>query len=198
MHSCDISDLDLNEARRRLDEFRSGRSDERLFVQSTGRPTEPTGLCDWERSWWRGFKFWVKAILLGFAFKMPWNGLKIWTLRAMGARVGKGVYFAIGSWIDPNFPELLTVEDDVFFGMGAKIFTHECRLREFRAGKVLIRRGAFIGGFAIIACGVEIGEGAVVAACTAADRDVPAGATLIQAPARILRKTESQENGGTP
>ena len=89
---------------------------------------------------------------------MPWNCGKIWILRRLGARVGNGVYFAIGTWIDPNFPELLTIEDDVFFGMGAKIFTHECRIDEFRAGKVLIRRGAFIGGFAIIACGVEIGE----------------------------------------
>jgi acetyltransferase-like isoleucine patch superfamily enzyme len=191
MQSSPCSKIDIADARRRLDEFRRGRSDERIFACPTGRPTEPTGLCDWERSWWRGFKFWLKAIILGLTFRLPWNCCKVWVLRALGARVGHGVYFAITSWIDPNFPELVTIEDDVFFGMGSKVFNHECRPHEFRAGKVLIRRGAFIGGFAIIGCGVEIGENAVVAACSVADRDVPADATLIQSPARILRKTET-------
>ena len=75
--------------------------------------------------------------------------------------------------------------------MGAKIFTHEYRIDQFRAGKVRIRRGAFIGGFAVIPCGIEIGEGAVVAACSVVHRDVPPGATLISRPARIIRRAEA-------
>jgi acetyltransferase-like isoleucine patch superfamily enzyme len=85
------------------------------------------------------------------------------------------------------YPELLTIEDCVFFGMDVKLLTHEFRVNQFRAGKVLIRRGAFIGAFAVIPCGVEIGEGAVVAACSVAYRDVPPGATLISAPPTILK-----------
>jgi hypothetical protein len=94
-----------------------------------------------------------------------------------------------------TFPELITIEDDVFFGMGAKVFTHEFRIDQFRAGEVTIRREALIGGFATIRCGVEIGERGVVAACSVADRDVPPGATLIQSPARIIRR---RENGHLP
>jgi acetyltransferase-like isoleucine patch superfamily enzyme len=185
---------ELKDAQRRLDEFRRGQTDDRLFVCPTGRPTEPTGLCDWERSWWRGVKFWFKAIFMEIVFKLPWNCLKVWTLRLVGAKVGNGVYFAIGSWVDPNYPELLTIEDDVFFGMGAKVFTHECRRREFRAGKVIIRRGAFIGGYAIVACGVEIGEEAVVAGSAVAYCDVPPGATLVPPLPRIVKKHETTDN----
>ena len=137
---------------------------------------------------WQALRFYAKAVLLGIAFRLPSNGLKVWMLRRLGAKVGRQVYFSPGVLIDPTFPELITIEDGVFFGLGAKVFTHEFRIDQFRAGKVLIRRGAFIGGYAVIACGVEIGQRGVVAACSVADRDVPAGATLIQSPSRILRR----------
>jgi hypothetical protein len=182
---------DLQEAYRRLREFRQGRTSERVFAHPTCHPAKPTGFCYCEGSAWQALRFYVKALLLGLAFRLPCNGLKVWMLRRMGASVGNGVWFSPGVWIDPMFPELIGIEDCVFFGMGAKVFTHEFRIDQFRAGKVIIRREAFIGAFAIIVCGVEVGERAVVAACSVADRDVPAGATLIQSPARILRRPDT-------
>ena len=184
---------DLHDAYRRLREFRRGQTGDRLFINPTCHPAQPTGFCYCEGSLWRAICFYTKTMLLWLAFRLPANGPKVWMLRRLGARVGRGVYFSAGVWIDPTFPELITIEDGVFFGMCAKVFTHEFRIDEFRAGKVLIRRGAFIGGFAFIGCGVEIGEGAVVAACSVADRDVPPGATLIQSPARILRRPETRD-----
>jgi acetyltransferase-like isoleucine patch superfamily enzyme len=184
-HSCS----DIKDALCRLREFRQGKTAERIFVQPTGHPSEPTGFCYCEGSLWRAILFYCKAIYIGLVFKLPYNGLKKWTLRLFGATVGNRVYFSAGVWIDPTFPELITIEDNVFFGMGAKIFTHEYRVNEFRAGKVIIRRGAFIGGYSFIGCGVEIGENAVVAACSVADRDVPPDSTLISSPSRIVKKT---------
>ncbi len=182
---------DLKEACRRLREFRQGRTDERVFIWPTCHPAEPTGFCYCEGSVWRALRFYAKAGLMGMVFRLPVNGWKVWLLRRLGARVGNSVYFSPGVWIDPMFPELLTVEDGVFFGTGAKVLTHEFRIDEFRAGKVILRRGAFIGGWAVIGCGVEVGERAVVAACTVAGRDVPPGATLIHVPARIVKRTEA-------
>jgi acetyltransferase-like isoleucine patch superfamily enzyme len=189
--TADKSSVDFQVARRHLREFRQGRTDQRLFIQPTCHPAEPTGFCWCDGSAWRALGFYLKAISLNLAFKLPWNTLKAWMLRRMGAHVGRCVHFSPGVWIDPIFPELVSIEDGVFFGMGAKVFTHEFRIDQFRAGKVIIRQGAFIGGFAIVGCGVEIGQRAVVAACTVADRDVPAGATLIQSPARILQRSET-------
>ena len=190
---------DLKDAYRRLREFRRGRTKERLFVHPTCHPSEPTGFCYCEGSLWRATVFFWKAILLGLVFKLPLNAPKVWTLRWLGARVGSRVYFSAGVWIDPTFPDLITIEDNVFFGMGAKVFTHEFRIDQFRAGRVLIRQRALIGGFAVIPCGVEIGEEAVVAACSVADRDVPAGATLISSPARIVKRPEKgQDSLRTP
>jgi hypothetical protein len=181
------SRTDFKEAYRRLREFRQGKTDESLFVHPTCHPSESTGFCFCEGSFWRAMIFYCKAMVLGLIFKLPFNSLKVWTLRRLGARVGDKVFFSAYVWIDPVFPELITIEDNVFFGMNAKIFTHEFRIDEFRAGKVIIRRGAFIGGSSFIGCGVEIGENAVVAACSVADRDVPPGATLISSPSRIVK-----------
>ena len=179
---------DLREAYRRLREFRRGKGEERVFRHPTCHPASATGFCFCEGSPWRAACFYLKAALLSIFFKVPSSRLRVWALRRFGARVGRGVYLSAGVWIDPTFPELVTIDDGVFIGMGARIFTHEFSIDEFRAGKVIIRRGAFIGGFAMIRCGVEIGEGAVVAACANADRDVPARATLISPPARIVGK----------
>lgn len=181
---------DPTDAHRRLRQFCRGKTAERLFVQSTCHPAEPTGFCFCEGSPWRAIRFYARALLLDLTFRLPSNGLKVWFLRRLGARVGNPVYFSHGVWIDPMFPELLTIEDRVFFGMGAKVFTHEFRIDQFRAGKVLIRRGAFIGGFAVVRCGVEIGEDSVVGACCVVHRDVPAGHTMFVPPAHLVKRAE--------
>ena len=113
--------------------------------------------------------------MLGLVFRLPFNGLKVWLLRRLGARVGSKVHFCPGAWIDPMFPELLYIEDGVFLGSGAKVFLHEFGVERFRAGKAILRRGAMVGGLAVIRCGVEIGAGAVVAACAVVTQDVPSG-----------------------
>jgi hypothetical protein len=182
------SGANMQDAYNRLRDFRKSKTGERLFTHPTCHPSESTGFCFCEGSLWRAICFYCKALCLGLTFKLPSNTLKVWVLRMFGARVGDKVYFSAGVWIDPTFPELIAIEDNVFFGMCAKIFNHEYRADQFRAGKVIIHRGAFIGGFSFIGCGVEIGEDAVVAACSVADRDVPPLATLISAPARVVKK----------
>ena len=179
---------DLREAHHRLREFRQGKTAERLFTHPIDHPALPTGFCYCERSFWKAMIFIAKAVVIAMVFKLPSNTLKIWTLRRFGARVGKNVFFSSGAWIDPTFPELITIEDKVFFGMNAKIFNHEYRRDEFRAGKVIVRSGVFIGGFAVIAPGVEIGENAVLSAFAVAIHDVPPDATLVAVPPRVCKR----------
>ncbi|HEY9173572.1 MAG TPA: hypothetical protein VI136_14900 [Verrucomicrobiae bacterium] len=137
----------------------------------------------------------MRAWLLLAVLKQAFNRPKIALLRRFGARVGRNVYLSADLWIDPTFPELLTIEDDVLVGVGVKIALHEFGPNQFRAGRVIIRKGAVIGGFALIGHGVEIGEGAVVAGGTAVGRDVPAGKLAVGNPARIFALPDA--GGGT-
>jgi acetyltransferase-like isoleucine patch superfamily enzyme len=81
------------------------------------------------------------------------------------------------------WPELITVEDHVIVGYNATILCHEFLQDEYRTGEVVIRERAMIGAGAIVLPGVEIGEGAQVAANSLVTEDVEAGATVAGVPA---------------
>jgi acetyltransferase-like isoleucine patch superfamily enzyme len=56
-----------------------------------------------------------------------------------------------------------------------------------------IRRGARIGGGAVLCPGIEIGEEAFVGAGAVVVRDVPARAVVVGNPARVLRAVPDDE-----
>lgn len=174
------------EGPQRLREFVADPTAGRVFAWPIAHPSQPTGFCACDRGLTTAGWFYLKAAVLLAAVRWPFNALKLWILRRAGARIGQRVYVSADVWIDPVFPELLTIEDDVLVGVGARIALHEFGLGEFRAGRVVIRQGAIVGGFALIRQGVEIGAGAVVAGGAVVGRDVPAGRMAVGNPARIL------------
>lgn len=177
---------ELEEGRKRFARFLAEPSTERVFQYPTCHPSQPTGFCPCDGALFARLWFYAKAWLLLTVLKMAWNGPKLRLLRRCGAKVGRNVFISTDVWIDPAFPELLTLEDDVMVGVGVKISLHEFGPRQFRAGRVVIRKGAVIGGFALIGHGIEIGEGSVVAGGAAVGRDVPSGKLAIGNPARIM------------
>ncbi len=180
------SSADLENGRKRFSQFLIGQTEDRVFSHPTCHPSQPTGFCPCDGSFFSTFWFYVKAWLLLTVLKLGWNGPKLSLLRWCGAKIGRNVFISTDVWIDPTFPQLLAIEDDVMIGVGVKIFLHEFRPREFRAGRVIIRKGVVIGGFALIGDGVEIGEGAVVAGGAVVGRDVPAGKFAVGNPARNM------------
>lgn len=182
---------------KRLAVFLAARTTDRLFVHPIRHPSDPTGFCFCEHSLIKALPLYFRAVLLGLVTHCPFNGPKAWLLRRMGARIGSNVCISPGVWIDPTFPRLITIEDNVFIGTGVKITTHEYRMNEFRAGQVTLREGALIGGFAIIGCGIEIGRYATVAAGAVVGRDVPPGATVVGNPARIIPVTKTEQPVGS-
>lgn len=174
-------------------QFLASQTAERVFRHSICHPSSrPIGFCPCDRALQAKLWFYFKATLLLTLLKLPFNAAKIALLRRLGARVGHNVFISADVWIDPAFPQLLTIEDDVMVGVGVKIALHEFGLSHFSAGRVIIRKGAIIGGFALINHGVEIGEGAVVAGGAAVGRDVPPGKLAIGNPARIMPLAKPQ------
>jgi acetyltransferase-like isoleucine patch superfamily enzyme len=89
----------------------------------------------------------------------------------------------------------VSIEDEVFVGHGV-VFINDRAPRatnaagapkgddDWRMERTVVRRGASIGSGAVIMCGVEIGERAMVGAGAVVTRDVPAGAVVAGVPAR--------------
>ncbi len=81
------------------------------------------------------------------------------------------------------------IEDYVFLGPNCVLLNDMYPIRR-KNGKLLspiIRKGATIGGNASLLPGIEVGEGAFVAASAVVTRDVPAWHMAVGAPARFVK-----------
>lgn len=89
----------------------------------------------------------------------------------------------------------LRIEDDVFIGPNAT-FTNDIFPRSkkpFELKQTVVRKGASIGANATILPGLEIGEGAMVAAGAVVTKSVPAGKLVAGVPARVVGDAEGPE-----
>ena len=112
--------------------------------------------------------------------------LKNWLLRRIGVIVGEGVSWGLEATPDVFWPDHITLGDHVIVGYDATILCHEFLQDEYRVGDVVVGDRAMIGAGAIVLPGVEIGEGAQVAANSLVAADVPPGATVAGVPAERI------------
>ena len=119
--------------------------------------------------------------------------------RAMGVKVGRGVFVGLDTWLDCQFPELITIEDDATLSFRVTVVVHDDARRMHgvipgqlhgTVAPVRFARGCYIGAGALILPGVTVGEGAVVAAGAVVTRDVPPRKIVTGVPARVLRDTD--------
>lgn len=88
-------------------------------------------------------------------------------------------------------PTNTTIEDNVFIGPCAVLANDKYPIRiEYELKGPVLRKGASIGANSTILPGVEIGEGAMVAAGALVTKDVPAWKLAIGAPAKIVDMPE--------
>src|SRR5438034_3509182 len=90
-----------------------------------------------------------------------------------------------------------TVEDNVFIAPCVVTTNDNFMGRTERRHELIkgptIRRGARIGGGAILCPGIEIGEEAFVGAGAVVTKDVPPRAIVVGNPARVLRDVPDEE-----
>ncbi|NEU57137.1 acyltransferase [Halorussus sp. MSC15.2] len=141
------------------------------------------------RSWTRAkspLRVALNYVVIVLARISPSLKLKNLLLQSIGVTVGEGVSWGLESTPDVFWPELVTVEDHAIVGYDATILCHEFLQDEYRTGEVVVGERAMIGAGAIILPGVEIGEGASVAANSLVTQDVPPGETVAGVPARPM------------
>jgi len=117
-----------------------------------------------------------------------------------GAKIGRRCKISSHSFVCDG----VEIEDEVFIGHGV-IFINDRHPRatnpdgsrksaqDWRMERTVVRRRASIGSGAVIMCGVEIGEGAMVGAGALVRRDVPSGTLVAGSPARVYPGAAPQE-----
>ena len=103
--------------------------------------------------------------------------------------------------------EGVTIEDEVFVGHGV-VFTNDRLPRatnpdgslkggdDWTMEETVVRRRASIGSGAVVLCGLEIGEEALVGAGAVVTKSVPAHAVVVGSPARVVGDVRDLEDGG--
>ena len=90
----------------------------------------------------------------------------------------------------------IEIEDDVFIGSNAT-FTNDKfpRSKHYPEAfsKTIVHKGASIGAGAVILCGIEIGENALIGAGSVVTKNVPPNEIWCGNPARFVRRLELPE-----
>jgi acetyltransferase-like isoleucine patch superfamily enzyme len=119
--------------------------------------------------------------------------LKNYFYRLVGIKVGRDVSVGLMAMFDPFFPHLITIRDNAIIGYHSTILAHEFLVDGWATGQVIIGRDAMIGANSTVLAGVEIGEGAVVSACSLVNCDVEARSTVGGVPAKKIRSNNSSD-----
>lgn len=97
------------------------------------------------------------------------QSLRVWLHRARGVNIGRNVWISYNVILETAFPELISIGDEAFIGIGVIVVAH---FKESRRG-VRIGKQVFIGPGVVILPDVEIGDGAVVTAGSVVTSSVP-------------------------
>jgi acetyltransferase-like isoleucine patch superfamily enzyme len=107
--------------------------------------------------------------------------------KMIGVKIGKNVVIAAYVELDPYFPELITIEDNVIIGIGSIILAHEYSQDKVRIGKVHIKKRALVGAGSLVRSGVTIGKHAVIGAKSLVNKDVEDNAVVGGVPAKKIK-----------
>lgn len=124
---------------------------------------------------------------------------KLYAMR--GSKIGNNVFIGHDVFIDPVYPEQVTIEEGAYVTARVLILCHNRDLQAYKKGMwigdcphivrpVHIGRGAHIGMGSILLPGVTIGEGAVVGAGAVVTKDIPPYSIAVGVPAKVIRQVQ--------
>ena len=120
--------------------------------------------------------------------------LRVALFRRSGIRIGKRVMINMDTKFIDNWKSgLIEIEDEVSIGPFVSIVAESMPNQSFlsqygvsRTGKVIIRKGAWLGVGSVILPGIEIGSGAIVGANAVVTKNVEPFAIVAGVPARKI------------
>ncbi len=145
---------------------------------------------------WFGVIRWKDHLLNHWAQSCPWNRFRIRLQKWRGVRIGKNVHLGPGCTLDFPYPYFVCIEDGVSLAGNDYVLAHSTPMEYHRncvesfVAPTIIHRNAWIGINVTILPGVEIGEGAIVAAGAVVTRSIPPRTLAAGVPARVIKQLD--------
>lgn len=99
--------------------------------------------------------------------------------------IGEGVKISFKAIIDKTNPRGVRIGDYSYIANGAMILSHDFINK--RHTETIIGKNVFIGAYAIILPGVQVGNHAIVAAGSVVTKDVPEYCMVAGNPAKVIK-----------
>ncbi|MEN6644195.1 MAG: DapH/DapD/GlmU-related protein [Armatimonadia bacterium] len=135
---------------------------------------------------WQCVRAWLNNCV---GTRLPhWNGpFRRFIFRLSGVRIGRGSFIGMGGYMEDYLPQNVIIEDNVTVSFGVTFIAHGAKQGRTEQEKyIILRKGAYVGAASVLIPGIEIGPSAVVGSGSVVTKDVPPGAIVAGAPARIL------------
>lgn len=122
--------------------------------------------------------------------------LKRWIKQ--GLVVGESFQIERGVIIDPSFPWLINIGDNVTLAPESMLLCHDGSTKKIvgysKIGRIAIGNNVFIGAKAIVLPNVTIGNNVVVGAGSVVTKNIPDNCVVAGIPAKIVCSTEEYRN----
>ncbi len=120
------------------------------------------------------------------------NNIRILLYRMCGFKIGRHTFIGMKCYLDDMCYDLLKIGDNVIISYGVYFACHGSNQGHY---PIQIEDGAYVGMRSILISknsggginGIMIGENAVVGAGTLVNRNIPAGATAVGVPCKIIK-----------
>ncbi len=126
---------------------------------------------------------------------MVFNSWRLFFYRRCGYRIGKHVFIGMRCYLDDVEPTMFTVEDEAVISYGCFF---ACHGRKQPHTPITIKKGAYLGMRCNVVSGkngVVIGENATIGACSLVLTDIPAGATAVGVPCKVIEEQRDESDG---
>lgn len=125
-------------------------------------------------------------------------------LRRMGAKVGKGCFIGDHVMFDLNHSDHIIMDDYAHIASGSRLLCHQRDLSNYRKGDnyanfgykietIHLCKGSLVGMTCMVMPGVTIGEGALVAAGSFVNKDIPAWTVAVGRPAKPVKEIKERD-----
>lgn len=126
------------------------------------------------------------------------NKIKLKRWIKAGLIVGKDFQMERGVTIDPSFPWLVTIGDNVTLAPECMLLCHDGSSKKLigysKIGEIKIGNNVFIGAKAIILPNITIGNNVIVGAGSIVTKSIPDNCVVAGKPAKVVCSTEEYKN----
>lgn len=143
-------------------------------------------------------------VIYKYGVHFPYSKVRVRSMRALGWKVGKNVYFPEDLVITQNFVYYrgeLEIGDNVSIGPRCTLVVsahpNASKLKHILVEKpssVVIQDNAWLGAGCIILPGVTIGQNAVIGAGAVVTKDVPENTIVAGVPAKVIKKIDIDDD----